>query len=250
MELLTINLAAGQTQQFAKAGRQFEIIDSAYAVRVDFSGSQGQQTDSMTNVLSGLFIEQEFAAFAVTNGAVAQAITVLIIESGRGGSRRQPGIVRVIDSSGDKTLALRQFYGSDAQAAQALTVGCVSLLANGITVAVKKMQISSAVGGTFTFGFITGPGTATPANSPVQNKKAFAASSTARSSGGQLVATAPAAAEAPGYVQTSRLFLVANQTLEIRFENPLVISGTQGITINGTVVNRDLACAFDFEEIG
>lgn len=95
MELLTITLAANETKQFAKAGRYLEITDSSYAVRVDFIGDQGQQTDSMVNALSGLFIEDPFAAFAITNGATAQSVTFLILEMGRGGSRRQPGIVSV-----------------------------------------------------------------------------------------------------------------------------------------------------------
>ncbi len=75
MELLTINLAANQTQQFAKAGRYFEIIDSFYAVRVDFTGDQGQQTDSMVNALSGLYLEDAFSGFAIANGATAQTFT-------------------------------------------------------------------------------------------------------------------------------------------------------------------------------
>lgn len=117
MELLTITLAAGQTQQFAKAGRYVEIIDSTYPIRIDFVGDKGQQTDSMTSALSGLFMEVSFAAMAITNGASPQTVTLLVMESQRGGSRRQPGIVSVSNKIG----------------AGVVTVGFVAALAVGFT---------------------------------------------------------------------------------------------------------------------
>ena len=161
MELLTINLAANQTQQFAKAGRYFEIIDSAYAVRVDFNGDQGQQTDSMVNALSGLFIEDPFAGFAITNGATPQSVTVLILESGRGGSRRQPGVVRVIDQSADKSMAGNQFFGSYSAPAAA-GLGSVVMLGagggGGKKAVIKILSISSSITGSVILMSGTGPG--------------------------------------------------------------------------------------------
>ena len=100
MELLNITLAANEIKQFAKAGRYFEIIDSSFAVQVDFTGDQGQRSDSMINALSGLFVEDPFSGFSITNGGTGQNVTLLLMENGRGGSRRQPGVVAVTNKIG------------------------------------------------------------------------------------------------------------------------------------------------------
>lgn len=95
MELLQITLAANETKQFAKAGRYFEIIESAFPITVNFTGSSGALSDSMVNALSGLFLEDAYTHFSITNGTSAQTVTLLLMEIGRGGSRRQPGVVQV-----------------------------------------------------------------------------------------------------------------------------------------------------------
>lgn len=110
MELLTITLAANETRQFAKAGRYFEIIESIYAMNVAFYGANGAQSDQMIGALSGLYLEDPYSHFAITNGAGAQTVTVLLMETGRGGSRRQPGNVIVIDAVGSsvQTVAVQK----------------------------------------------------------------------------------------------------------------------------------------------
>lgn len=94
MELLTIKLSAGESKRFEKPGRYFEIIDSTGAVRVDFYSVSGRQTDQMVNALSGLFLEASYGAFTITS-ATSQSVSFLLLENGRGGSRRQPGVVQV-----------------------------------------------------------------------------------------------------------------------------------------------------------
>lgn len=156
MELLTITLAANQTQQFAKSGRYFEIIDSSYAVRVDFIGDQGQQTDSMVNALSGLFIEDPFAAFAITNGSVAQSITFLLLEAGRGGSRRQPGIVSVSNKLGAGITQLEVSAG--LLTIGFLTVSVIAAASNLRGILVRKVSTSATAGaGQADIGLIAAP---------------------------------------------------------------------------------------------
>lgn len=157
MELLTINLAANQTQQFAKSARQIEIIDSTYAVRIDFTASQGQQSDSMVGAVSGLFLRSPFAGFAVTNGPVAQTVTLLLIENGDGGSRRQPGNVRVID----EVTASVQTLGPALAAAIANNVATV-VLAPGANVAgcvirSASIGVQAGAGGTVNLRLIASP---------------------------------------------------------------------------------------------
>lgn len=96
MELFPVSLVAGQTQQFAKPGRYFEIIDSTGPIQIDFTGPNGNMTDNVRGALSGLFLEGAYSHFALTS-ATTQTVNLLIMETGRGGSRRQPGNVRVID---------------------------------------------------------------------------------------------------------------------------------------------------------
>lgn len=143
MELLPITLAANETRQFAKAGRYFEIIDSTYAVTIQFVGTGGNISDSMTGALSGLFIEDPFTHFSVTNGAAAQTITLLIMETGRGGSRRQPGNVAIVDSIG----SLVQTVG--VASALAVTGGLATVLVApvaGVSFSVRSLSLESTAG--------------------------------------------------------------------------------------------------------
>lgn len=95
MEVLKFNIAAGQTIRFEKAGRYLEIIDAEQPLSLFFYDENGGQADDAQGVVSGLFIEGKYSAFQVRSGQ-AQTITLLLSE-GRGGSRRQPGQVAVID---------------------------------------------------------------------------------------------------------------------------------------------------------
>jgi hypothetical protein len=98
VELLTFTIAATETKRFEVAGRYLEIIDSADRLNIDFNGPDGNRVDSMRGALSGFYSEEPFGAFEVTNpGAVAQVVTLMITDR-RGGSRRQPGNVIVVDS--------------------------------------------------------------------------------------------------------------------------------------------------------
>ena len=159
MELLTVTLAANETKQFAKAGRYFEIIDSSYAVQVDFTGDQGQRSDSMINALSGLFVEDPYSGFAITNGAIAQNVTLLVMENGRGGSRRQPGIVQVIDGGKERTKANLAFTLATqlvGVAAQYSYIALVNPAVSGRRAVIDQMLVTGICATQdFIVGFIT-----------------------------------------------------------------------------------------------
>lgn len=106
MELLTIQLAANETKQFRKAGAYCEIIDSQAAIGINFLSVLGGQTGSIKGGLSGLYLEVDYGAFDITNGPAAQTVTLLLCDAGEsGGSRRQPGNVRVIDEITDAIVS-------------------------------------------------------------------------------------------------------------------------------------------------
>lgn len=104
MELLSFTFAANETKRFERAGRYIEVIDAPYAFNLFLSDAAGGRVDHALNALSGLFLEGNYAAVDMTNGANAQTVTLLVTD-GRGGSRRQPGVVQVVDGGRARTLA-------------------------------------------------------------------------------------------------------------------------------------------------
>lgn len=96
MEILKFTIAAGENKRFEKAGRYIEVIEADSALSILFYDASGGQADDAQGIVSGLFVEIGYKAFNVTS-AVAQTVTLLIAD-GRGGSRRQPGNVSIIDA--------------------------------------------------------------------------------------------------------------------------------------------------------
>ena len=229
MELLTITLAANETKQFAKAGRNFEIIDSVYPLRVDFVGDQGQQTDSMVNALSGLYLEDPFSAFSITNGATAQSVTLLIIEAGRGGSRRQPGIVRVVDQSIDKTAAGAQFLGSATNGRALIKFNLVGIKAGTKSIILKRLLVSSTTSGQMALYRANADATLDAVVSAgFSNNKLFGgAASLASSVIASSAAAGPTALELPGILGLVGLFLNANSLTEVPLTSPILLLTVQ-----------------------
>lgn len=112
-EFLTITLAANETKPFQKAGRYLEIIaDGGGTINLTFYGSNGAVASNWLNCQSGTFLEDPWGSFSVTNNsASAQSITLLLMDSGRGGSRRQPGVVSVTNKISSKVQRLELSNG-------------------------------------------------------------------------------------------------------------------------------------------
>lgn len=99
MELITFTFTAGETKRFQRAGRYLEVISSSVAINISLTDASGGTVDYAHGALSGLYMEGEFSAITIYS-ATAQSIELLVTD-GRGGSRRQPGNVRVIDEITD-----------------------------------------------------------------------------------------------------------------------------------------------------
>ena len=249
MELFTINLAANQTQQFVKGGVYFEIIDASYPVQIEFAGADGTARDFMRDAVSGLFLETQFNLFSLKNGPLAQSVTVLLHDKGRGGSRRQPGNVRVIDAGAEKTRAGRQFVGVLSNAANAGALSCTGIRANGQVVAIKRVIVSSAAGGTFYLFQGTSGGTAVPASGNFSNKFFGAANSLSQFGVGSAVAVPLSAVEQPGYVIFSIINLPPGGVFEFPLTTPLLIDKTAVFGVTSIVANKDVSLTLDYEEI-
>lgn len=250
MELLKFNIAANETKVFEKAGRYLEIIDSTGEVTIDLYDRNGGNTDDATGALSGLYLEGEFSAITVKS-ATAQTITLLITD-GRGGSRRQPGNVRVIDQSADKTLAGNQFWGIVNRGATAGAVSLAGIRNTGSkSVYIKRMTVLSSTAGGINIWSCTGAPTVSPANNAGAgvNKSIGQAASTAGAMRGDAAAGVPTAGELPGVSGVGAVMLAAGVTVEILLTTPIRLAPGFGICVSGGVVNRDISTVYDFEEI-
>lgn len=112
MELLTFNIGPNETKRFERAGKHFEIIESAAPLNIELNGPNGERADDMRAAVSGLFAELAYGSFEVENpNLFAQRVTIMT-GAGRGGSRRSPGVVEVVDSARARVIADGQFVNS------------------------------------------------------------------------------------------------------------------------------------------
>lgn len=157
MELLTFTIAAGETKRFERAGRYFEIIDAPAELSVIFDDDSGAQVERMVSALSGFYMLGVFRAFTVTNPTAAAQVVRLMVTGGQGGSRRQPGLVRVVDAEREKVLANQVFAASFslAGAAGPPVVQVWNPAGSGKVLSVYSLRVSTLVADTFTFGITT-----------------------------------------------------------------------------------------------
>lgn len=240
-------MAAGETKVFVKAGRYFEIVDSSAAVTLAFYDKSGTQCDDATAVLSGFYFSESYAQFDIYS-ATAQTVEIFI-SSSAAGSKRQPGNVRVIDQSVDKTGSGNQYMQSVSQGASAGVVSLVNVAANGKTLAIKRLQFSSSVAGPVNIIYGTGVGTANATATAMRNKKVGSSSSTSQLGIGYTAALLPTAGEMPGANYWTFANVQANTAVELPLTTPIVISGTQFVGVSATVVNRDISVTVDCEEV-
>lgn len=145
MQNLRFSIAAGETKVFVIAGRYLEIIDATGPVTLGLYDVNGSQTDDAKDVLSGTYMEGAFSQFEIYS-ATAQTIELFLTNT-RGGTRRQPGNVRVIDQSADQTAALNQYIAMNgvSDATKGVVAG---LWAQTKPITVRAIQFgSSAAGG-------------------------------------------------------------------------------------------------------
>ncbi len=236
MELLTVTLAASQTRHFAKAGRYFEIIDSTYAVNVAFTGADGGQSDTMTGALSGLFIEGAYSAFALTNGSIAQTVTLLVMENSRGGSRRQPGVVTVIDAAKKRSQNQQAFLGPFTQivaaGGQNPTLQLFNASNSGVIAYVSRVEFYSTAAQLVRFGHndtILSTITGSPGN---------------KYSGGvagSLIYANQSMVGTPANFAYWGLYLcAANATVRLDFPEPIILPLGRALVLQGATAGGDL----------
>lgn len=130
MEILNVNLPANGRVQMRKGGAYIEILSSVGPIEIDLYTSSGGQSNSIKGGMSGLYLNANFGAMDVVDvSGSAQTVQLLVCDTGEtGGSRRQPGNVRVIDEFFDALQCVA--YGSDLTVKAFLTTTIVAPAAN------------------------------------------------------------------------------------------------------------------------
>lgn len=246
--LQTIAFPAGGRQIDAKAS--FFRYESCSANGADESMRVRADGNDLGLFLPGDYVDLPMAATRWELTTVTGTATGTVrLGMGEVGSSRLTGNVRVIDQSADKTAAGRQFYSSALYPADAANVSFVGVLPNGAQVAVRALVLQSATAGAVRLGRGTAGGTTTATNAAMENKLIGAAASAARKFYGIAATANPAAGEIAGYSQIASFYLSANQPFTVEFKEPLILSGTNVLAINGGVINRDISSVFAIEEI-
>lgn len=237
-EFLTLTLAANETKHFVKAGRYFEITDSTYPVNLAFYGHNGALQSTVNNCLSGLFLEDAWGTFSVTNGATAQTITLLLMDSGRGGSRRQPGVVQVVDSRAVRTRAGQAYFWrmtAVGAAGQYPTATIGNPAGSGKRIVINQMTLGDSVSpGVITIGFCN-QAVVGAANIQPQSKLSGGAASVA-------TVNASSTAAIGGGANTSGMLSLysSGQSIVVPLQEPIILLpgaffGFQGETVASTI---------------
>ncbi len=109
MRNLRFTIAAGETKRFEINGRYLEIIDAQGPVNIALSDQAGGTADTATAILSGTYMGTPYSGFTVYS-ATAQTVE-LFLSNTTGGTKRQPGVVQVVDGERNKVLSGVCFSG-------------------------------------------------------------------------------------------------------------------------------------------
>jgi hypothetical protein len=249
MENLRFNIAAGETKVFVKAGRYFEILESSGPVTLGFYDQSGNQNNDATNVLSGTYVEDSFSQFDISS-PTAQTVEILISD-GKGGTRRQPGVVAVVDAGKARTLANQAFMARVSNvsgAGQYVTAQLFMPAGASRRAVVSGVTFSNSVAASV---FLTLTSTAQAALGSVTQgaSKLGGGAASVATTQGILAATLPGV----GFVDAQIVYQASVQAgvaQTVQFKEPVVLPPGWGLMIlaNATGGAQTLSGAFEFIE--
>lgn len=247
-ELLTISISANETKRFERAGAYVEIIDAPDPIDIALYDANGSEGDAADGALSGFYLEGKSTAFTLKS-ATTQRLQLLLTD-GRGGSRRQPGNVRVIDNAVSVTQGRKRFFSTATKQDTPSAQSVASLLANGKTVAIRSFGVLASTAGDVLMALCSAPGTAhSEGQRGLFNCDLSGPDSTCLVAAGSATSGAPTEAEMPGYKVVQRWRVTANQFTLVRLEVPIIIRGTQVLSLCGDSASRRMYFQLEVEEI-
>jgi len=238
MENLRFNIAAGETKVFVKAGRYFEILESGGPVTMAFYDANGSQNNDASSVLSGTYLEDSFSQFDIYS-ATAQTVEILISD-GKGGTRRQPGTVQVIDGERNKVLQGVCFRGVGQQSTtNAAGVQVWNPAGSGRNIFVQAVRVGATTADAWslaTTDFQLAGGGIVPANLDRAGANSIASVRTGDASG---------ITNSRGY---GAGYMAANTDVVLVFPRPILIRPGFGIVIAGNAASNTVRATFEWEE--
>lgn len=247
MQVITVTFSANQIKRFELSGKYFEIISSGGPVSVDFYDQNGSDSNGALNILSGFFVEGDFSSFNIRS-ATAQTVEILVT-GGKGGSRRQPGVVQVVDTAKFTTEAGQSFAGKTDSAPGAALFGAVQLwnpAGSGRRVIVESILITNAaVAQNVVVGI--SPTTAPLSDGVGTSKLSGGASAVAQVKKDNNLAAIGSSYMSAG-ISLFSLYLPANGNQSKDLKRPIILLPGFGLAAIGTIANATHGCAFDWYE--
>ncbi len=187
-----------------------------------------------------------------TSGACAGIVRLGV---GRVQSARLVGVVSVVDKSSAVTMSDAQFSGTYSVAATAGLGSLIALAASGGSgkrLAVRSLMASSAVAGRALVFAGQAGGTVAP-TAQLRSKYMQAAGQTlsgqARANAYNTAAGTPSGAELSGVASWYGAYLPPSTPVQLIQGPPIVIEPGRILAVSAEVLNRDLSCWFEVEEV-
>lgn len=247
MEIQTINLSAAAPQTFLIPGKFLEIIDAPYPFSIQIFDIFGNAMadGGLVNAESGLFVDlRDNGGWGSIQVVSAQAQTVkLLIGSMMGGSRRQPGVVQVVDGSRARVLSGTVYtaaFSIAAAAGQRPKAGLWNPAATGRRAVVKRVYAASSVAtDTLILGILTVPlGTL---DLTTVNKLTGAGAST------NIRRTFESTAGNTG-TTVALLNVTGNKTEAFQFDDPWILNPGTGLIVQSVTDASTITVTVEFME--
>jgi hypothetical protein len=242
MQNIRFTIAAGETKRFEAAGRYLEIIDASGPVDIALSDAAGGIADIARGILSGTYMGTPYAGFDITS-ATAQTVE-LFISATEGGTKRQPGVVSVVDGERVKVLQGFAFSAVVTVASGGAGVPIAQIWNGGAStrnVFVQAVTIGSSANDTWNLSTITNvlnTAGANPGNSHDASGGTSSAGPRLDNTGQSLLSQR---VYRVGYVQ-------ASQDRVITLPRPILLRPNTGLIVALGATTSALRASFEFEE--
>lgn len=242
-EKLSQPLAANQQLKIGIAGNLFRITTAQWPTSVSLL-KNNQIVGTMAGMLAGDYVRDiDFDGVIVTNGSMAQQVTVQIAGGGAG-SDRVLGEVSVVDGGKFRTLSNMAFLGIGAATGGAGAQATVQLFnptTNTVNLYIESLLFSTPTAQQILIGINNAVIAGTI--STAQSKQSGGVDSAVEIRANSVLVAAPAVAKTLLYT-----IVGANVAQVLNFREPIVIKPGYGCFLQTSVLATSLFSNFEFFE--
>jgi len=250
IEIISGVWAAGELKTFHINGEYLEILEAQYPLDVMLMDRSGAQLSVMKKSEASFFSrpKEGFNTIQISS-AQAQSIRIFV-GSGDAGTRRISSTVQVVDGGRARTIAGAAYVavaGAAAGVGQYAGVGMFNI-STGVRAVVKQLRLGGDVTGNWDLkgvGVTFGLPSVAPAAKLVGGADSVSIESRSLNNGGAAVV----------FTKTfDRIYVGANQQVQLRFEEPIVLNPGAGLVITniaglGAAANIFMAAEFSEESL-